>query len=123
LLRVASAGSVVLLDVQTIQQAIEVLHIADIAPEAHHRALVEGFEAVDVGEAGEGAVGGEVVGGDDDAGGEFEGEDGGAGYDGGLGAGGGLVGAAEGGGEVGRVVGAVDFVAGLEGVLVEGACG
>ena len=42
---------------------------------------------MDVGEAGEGAVGGEVVGGDDDAGAVFEGEDGGAGYDGGLGVG------------------------------------
>jgi hypothetical protein len=80
---------------------------------------------VDVGEAGEGAVGGEVVGGDDHAGAVFDGEDGGASYDGGLGVGGwvcllraaGLV------GEVGGVVGAVDLIAGLEGGVLVVSCG
>jgi hypothetical protein len=64
---------------------------------------------VDVGEAGEAAVAGEVVGGDDDAGAVLEGEDGGAGDDGLLRV---LLRLCV-GGQVGGVVGAVDVVAGL----------
>ena len=109
----SARAAVVLLGIEALQQAIEVLHIAYIAAEADDGFAVEGFEAVDVGEAGEGAVRGEVVGGDDDAVGVFERDDGGAGDDGGLGVRGGCAGATVVLGEVGGVVGAVDVVAGL----------
>jgi len=73
---------------------------------------------VDVCEAREGTVGGEVVGGDDDTVLEFDGDDGGAGYDGRLSVGCWVLLAGVGGGEVRVVVGAVDVVAGLEKLLV-----
>jgi hypothetical protein len=103
-------AGVVLFDVEGEQQAVEVLHVADVAAEADEGLAVEGLEAVDVGEAGEAAVAGEVVGGDDDAGAVLEGEDGGAGDDGLLRV---LLRLCVGGGQVGGVVGAVDVVAGL----------
>ena len=107
-----STTTIVLLDIQTHEQAVQILHIADIASEAHDGFGVEGFEAVYVGEAGEGAVGGEIIGCDDDAGCEFDGEDGGAGYDGRLGVRDGLV-RGVGLREVVGVVGAVDVISGL----------
>lgn len=104
---------VVLFNLQRIEESVEVLHIADIATEADDGFLVEGFEAVDVGEAGEGTVRGEVVGGDDDSRAEFQGDDGGSSHDGGLRVRDGLLRAAVGVGKVGWVVAAVDVVAGL----------
>lgn len=112
-----AAAAVILFHVQAQQQAVDVLHIADVAAEADDGFPVEALQALDVGEAGQGAVGGEVVGGDDDAILELDGDDGGAGDDGGLGVGGGegggVLGATVRGGEVGGVVVAVDVVAGL----------
>ena len=74
---------------------------------------------MDIGEASQTAVGGQVIGGDHHAAAVFDGEDGGAGDDWRLGVGCWAgVGAEVAVGEVGGVVGAVDFVAGLEDVLV-----
>lgn len=61
-----------LFDVKGLEEAIDVLHIRNIAAKADNCFAVERFQAVHVCEAGEGAVGCEVVGGDDDAGFEFE---------------------------------------------------
>lgn len=51
------------------------MHIGNIAAEANECFAVEGFEALDISEASEGAIGGEVVGSDDDACTVLDGED------------------------------------------------
>lgn len=101
------AAAVGLVDLQLAQVPVEELHVADVAREADDGRAGEGPQALDVAEAGEGAVGGEVVGGEDDAVLELEAEDRGARHGGRLrvGLGGRVV-------EVAVVVGAVDVVAG-----------
>lgn len=51
-----AVGGVVLADGEGEQQPVEVLHVRDVAAEAEDGGFVEGAEALDVGEAGEGAV-------------------------------------------------------------------
>ena len=46
-----------LVDGELVEVSVEELHVADVAAEADHRGLVEDAQALDVGEAGEGAVG------------------------------------------------------------------
>lgn len=47
---------VVLMYIEGCEQAVEVLHVGDVATEAEDAAAVEGTKATDVGESGEGAV-------------------------------------------------------------------
>lgn len=79
---------VILADGEGVEAAVDVLHVGDVAAEAEDDVAVEGAEALGLGEAGEGAIGGEVVGGDDNASAVFEGDDRGAGDYGGRSMGG-----------------------------------
>jgi len=50
------ARGVVLPDIEGAEQAIQVLHVGDIAAEADHRGVCEVTQAADVREAGERAI-------------------------------------------------------------------
>jgi hypothetical protein len=50
-------GGVVFFDGEGVQEAVQVLHIGDVAAEADNGGVGESTEALDICEAGEGAVG------------------------------------------------------------------
>lgn len=45
-------------DGEGVEHAVDVLHVGDVAADADNRGGIEGTEALYIGEAGEGAVGG-----------------------------------------------------------------
>lgn len=96
-----------LVNLELVEVTVQELHVAHIAAEADDRGVGEGTDALDVVEAGQTAVRGQVVGGENDAIAELEAQDRGTRHGGGLGCrlGVGVV-------EVGMVVGAVNVVAG-----------
>lgn len=96
-----------LINLELIQVAVQELHVAHVAAEADNRSRSEGADALNVVEAGQAAVRGQVVGGENDTVAELEAQDGSTGDGGGLGGGFGLRVV-----EVRVVVGAVDVVAG-----------
>ena len=54
----ARGRRVVLFDVESVEEAVDVLHVGYIAADANEGAVVEGAETLDVREACKGAVGG-----------------------------------------------------------------
>jgi hypothetical protein len=52
-----ACGRVVFFDGERIQEAVEVLHVGNIATEADDAGISEGAETLDVCESGEGAIG------------------------------------------------------------------
>ena len=49
-------GGLIFGDGEGVEHAVDVLHVGDVAADADNRGGVEGPEAFDVGEAGEGAI-------------------------------------------------------------------
>lgn len=49
-------GTIVFLDVELVENAVDVLHVGDVAAEAHHSSFIKGSEALDISEAGERAI-------------------------------------------------------------------
>lgn len=53
----AVAGGVGFIDVEAVEEAVEILHVRNVAAESNDGGACEGAEPLDVCEAGEGAIG------------------------------------------------------------------